>query len=399
MADPVAETPAENCITRHQPMIFDRGGSRRISQLLNVASVEYARERDQTTTAKVVLMGKSCEQQLDKLLEIAAHRHEMVMSRGDRRVWEGPIDDVNWYSNRVEILAYDVSAYPFNAPLTKDWPNEDGGGPRYMTERIQEIIEYEMTTNYVADVGTAGIPNNIVIPRWETIDPPANVVPFLDVRQSVGPQGILTRSDTMAFEMTVGEHIGNLAQGGLNFTTLGRRLIVWDSAFPLARTRIVTDADFYGELRVIAAGSEQANIGHISAQRDPGDDVTPSGAGVGNAGGPDPFYGVWTKLTTLASEEGKDAPSQMELNSQARRVIAGRTPVPMEIRTPDGGLRLSNDLTIDDLVPGVVMPVRATLNLFPVKQDQVIEKVKVSETSAGEVVSITLSPIGPLEAI
>lgn len=389
----------ENCITRHQPMIFDRGGSRRISQLLNVASVEYARERDQLTTAKVTLMGKSCEAQLSKLREIASHRHEIVMYRGNRRVWEGPIDDVNWYSNRVEILAYDVAAYPFNAPLTKDWPNEDGGGPRYMTERVEEILEYELTTNYVADMGIGGVPNLITIPRWETINPPANVLPYLDVRPSVGPQGILTRSDTMAFEMTIGEHLGNLAQGGLNFTTLGRRLIIWDSAQSLGRTRTVTDADFYGELRVIQAGSEHANIGHISAQRDPGDDVTPSGAGVGNAGGPDDFYGVWTRLTTLASEEGASTPSQMELNTQARRVIAGRSPVPMEIRCPDGGIRLSDDLTIDDLVPGTIMPVRATLNLIPVQQDQVIEKVKVTETSAGEVIAVTLSPVGKLEAV
>lgn len=399
MAEVQGEVAADKCVTKHVAMIYDRGGSRKLSQLINLAKVEWNRERDNVTLATITISAKNCVAQISTIRAIAAKRHELVLFEGDDRVWEGPIDDVNWYSNRIEIIAKDVAEYPFNAPLTKDWPNEDEGGPRYMTDRVEEIIEYEMTTNYQADVGIGGVPNVITIPRWETIDPPANVLPFLDVRASTGPQGILTRSSTAAFEMTLGEHLSNLAQGGLNYTALGRRLIVWDGATPLGRTRIVTDSDFYGELRVIQSGADAAMIGHISATRDPNSEETAGDGGVGNAGGPDPFYGVWTRLTTLASEEGAATPTQMELNTQARRIIAGRNPVPMEIRTPEGGgLRLSRDLGIQDLVPGVIMPVRATLNLLPVQQDQVIDKVNVKEDATGLFVSVVLSPVGHLEA-
>lgn len=391
---------SDECVTRHSVMIHDRGGIRKVDALTNIADVQYTRERDVMGTAKVIISARNCADQMEIINNIAARRHEMVIFRGKERVWEGPILEPNWYSNRVEIFANDVTDYLRGTPMTKDWPNSDEGGEPYMTERIREIIEYELTTPYDADIGTAGVPNIIEIPRWETIDPPANLLAYLDIRESIGPQGILTRSNVAAFEMMVGEHLQNLAEGGLDYTTVGRRILIWDSAQSIGRTRILTDADFYGELRVTAAGGEHASIAHISAQRDPEDEVSEPMNGVGSAGGADPFYGVWTRLSSLSSEEGSDTPTQMALNSQARRQLVGRNPVPMEIITPgDGSIRLSHDLRINELVPGVTMPVRATLNLRPVQQDMRLDKVTVKETAAGEVVSVSLSPSGILAGV
>lgn len=405
----------EECISLHRVMIHDRGGVRKIDALLDVGSVEYARERDQVTGATIVVAGRSCIGQSSFLLQIAAMRHEVVIYRGAERVWEGPILEVRWLRDRVEIVAHDVGEYVDWTPLTKDWPNEDGGGQRYMTERIREILAYELATPYEMEVTVSGVPNVVDVPRWENLGsapwdlatwgPPINVQPFMDIRASVGPQGILTRSSTLAFEMTVGEHLRNLAEGGLDFTVVGRRIIIWDSAVSIGQTRALTDADFYGELQVIASGTEHAAVAHISAQRDEavdGEDPDPEpvSPSVGNAGGPDPYYGVWTRLVSLSSEEGNDTPNQLELNSQARRQLVGRNPVPTEIVIPEGGgLRLSHDLRINELVPGVIMPVRATLNLRPVSQDQRLEKLTVKETPGLETVQVTLSPAGALEAV
>ena len=403
----------EECISLHRVMIHDRGGVRKIDQLLDVAEVEYTRERDEVTGARIVVAGRSCRGQRSFLQQIAAMRHELVIFRGAERVWEGPILEVRWFRDRVELIAHDVIEYVDWTPLSKDWPNEDGGGQRYMTERIRDILEYELTEPYVADVGSAGVVDLVTIPRWENFGsgawplevwgPPVGVLPYLDVRASTGPQGILTRSSTVAFEMMVGEHLRNLAEGGLDFTAVGRRIIIWDSAMSIGRTRQLTDADFYGELQVIASGTEHGAIAHISAQRDDEASVEDPGgesANVGNAGAPDPFYGVWTRLVSLASEEGNDTPTQMELNSQARRQLVGRNPVPTEIVIPQGGgLRLSHDLRINELVPGVIMPVRATLNLRPVAQDQRLDKVTVKEVPGTETVQVSLSPAGVLEAV
>lgn len=390
----------EECISRHSVMIHDRGGIRRIGALVDIAEVEWNRERDAISGAKVVVSGRACAEQAPFLNSIAPRRHEMVIYRGTERVWEGPILEASSYSDRIEVIANDVLEYPRHRPMSKDWPNLDGGGQRYMTERIRDVLTYELGTSYVVDVGQAGVPVLVTIPAWEQLSPPANVLPHLEVRASTGPQGILTRSSVAAFEMMVGEHLQNLAEGGLDFTTIGRKILIWDSAQSIGRTRTLTDADFYGELRVIAAGGEHASIAHISAQRDDEGGVVDDMSGVGSAGAVDPFYGVWTRLVSLSSEEGTDTPSQMELNSQARRQLVGRNPVPTEIIVPSGGgLRLSHDLRINELVPGTVMPVRATLNLRPVQQDQRLDKLTVRETPAGESVQVTLSPSGILAGV
>jgi len=391
----------DDCISGHSVMIHDRGGVRRVGALSDLTEVQWARERDVMSSAKVVISGRACADQESFINTIAPRRHEMVVFRGNQRVWEGPILEASWYSNRVEVIANDVTDYLRGTPLSKPWPGPDGGGQIYMTERIREILEYELTTDYEMVVSPSGVPVTVLVPRWENLDPPANVLPHLEVRASTGPAGILTRSSVEAFEMMAGEHLQNLAEGGLDYTTIGRKILIWDSAQSIGRTRVLSDSDFYGELRVIAAGGEHASIGHISAQRDEETEETPDpSSGIGNAGGADDFYGVWTRLVSLSSEEGTDTPTQLELNSQARRQILGRSPVPTEIVVPaDGGIRLSHDLRINELVPGAVLPVRATLNLRPVQQDQRLDRLVVRETPAGETVQVSLSSAGVLEVV
>lgn len=401
---------AEACISLHQVRIYDRGGKRKVADLIDIAEVTYSREEGRRTSARIVISGDACRRQIDVINRIAAHRHEVVIYRGSRRVWEGPLLEPRWYVGRVEIVALDVTAY-LDTPLSRDWPNEDGGGPRYMTERVEQILTHELSVPYEADVGIGGVVDMVTMPRWEnfgagawpyeTWGPPINVLPHLEVRPSLGPQGILTLSDTVAFQMHVSEHLQDLARGGLQYTAIGRKILVWDRAQSIGSTRPLTDADFYGEIAVIAAGGEHAVIAHVSAQRDEDDEEAPDDGGVGNAGAPDPFYGAWTRLVSLASEDGTSAPSQMELNSQARRQLVGRNPVPTQIIVPTGaGLRLSDDLTIDDLIPGVVMPVRAEMNLRPVSQKMRLERVTIRETAdEGESIQVELSPAGDLEAL
>lgn len=121
---------------------------------------------------------------------------------------------------------------------------------------------------------------------------------------------------------------------------------------------------------------------------------------VGSAGGPDDYYGVWTHITTSQNEEGTSDPSQDELNSQAARNLLGRNPVPVEIRVPTGGgIKPSFDLTVADLVPGVEVPVLATLNLRRVSQLQRIDRVTVTEDSQREEVGVKLVPYGDVTGV
>lgn len=404
----------EQCISIHTVMVHDRGGVQRVHQLVDVASLSYGRRLDGVSEATITLAGAACGEQAEKIRDIAAsvRRYEAVIFRGNTRVWEGPIVQAETGRASAIFIAHDVKAYLDGTPLSVDWPLETGRAPGDpegssvpMTARIETILEHELTVEYNARVGTGVAAQVITIPRWEQLDPPINVYPHLDIRHS---PTLYTRSNTVAFQMMAGEHLDALSDGNLNYTTVGRRLVIWDSAYAIGRTRTVTDADFYGDIRVIAAGSEHAAIGHVSTSRPDDESGEPLPApgpgvvyGVGNAGAPNDYYGVWTRLSSLEQEEGSgEDPTQDDLNSQAQRVVSGRTPVPVEIRVPDGaGLRLSHDLTIDHLVPGVIFPVLADLNIRKISQDQILSAMTVTETPAGETIQVSLISAGSVTAV
>jgi hypothetical protein len=164
---------------------------------------------------------------------------------------------------------------------------------------------------------------------------------------------------------------------------VGRAIHVWDVSRNLGKTRQLTEADFFSEVIVTAYGADMAAEVYV---------VGNNGA-YGHASAPSPYYGPWTMILTAYNEEGTIDPSQAELDSQASRNLNGRMPVPVEVRIPDNsGVRLSDTLTIYDMVPGVQIPLLATLNARKMSQLQKIDHVTVTETSDGETVQLTLTP-------
>lgn len=380
------------CVEHHSISIYDRGGSRLAHNLVDIATVEWERVRDAKSTAHFTISGRACEAQADVIREVAQSvgRYEAVVYRGTDRVWEGPIRSASTLRDRAAFLCTDVKEYLDHTSLTKFWPNPDGGGPPLMGDRLKQIITYELSTPYTMTTNQA----TVTVPRWENITPPINVLPHM----LIYPGTVLTRSVTEDFEMMLGEHIDNLVDGGMDYTVVGRRLVIWDSALSIGQTRRMTDADFLGDIEVIRRGSEHWSIAHLSATRDSGDGG--EARAVGHAGAPSDYYGVWENIVSMQSEESTAEPSQIELNGQAGRDIVHRTPAPLEVRVPEGvGIRLTEDLTINHLVPGVIVPVVTDKNIQRVTQPQRLDRVKVTESSSGELITITLSPFGDAEAV
>jgi hypothetical protein len=365
-----------NCIEGHTVYLYDRGGMTRVGQLLDVSQVRWTRDRDGVSEADVRIEGAACSAQAALLAGIEPKRSEIVIYRGQERVWEGPVWRVGWHADYVEINAHDVMAYVFGTPLSKDWDNryratyDDDGNvitvlsqPTEVTSRINNILQYEMQ-------------------RWETISPPANVLPYLQIHHF--PNEARTTAYTQPFEMTAGEHIQGLGRtGGIDWTVVGRSLHVWDVSRSLGKTRLLTEADFFSEVIITAYGADMAAEVYVIGKD----------GKYGHASAPSPYYGPWTMILTAYNEEGTDEPSQAELDSQASRNINGRQPVPVEVRVPDNsGIKLDETLTIHDLVPGVQVPLLATLNARQMSQLQKIDHVTVTENAKGETVQVTLTP-------
>lgn len=366
------------CIDKHTAVIFDRGGKKRVGPLLDLSALQWARGRDEVTEATIRIEGDACQEQAEFISSLRTHRHELVIYRGRDRVWEGPLHRISSHATYTEIVAHDVAEYLFHTPLTQVYDNSYNGpwGPVEVTSRIGFIIDYELTHGRTQ--------NGQSVPAWESLDPPINVNPYVVIHH--WPNEARTSAVTVPYEMTVGEHLQNMArQSGIDYTVLGRAIHIWDVSRSLGRIQQLTEYDFLSEVIVTEYGADHSQASYVIGS----DGVYGSALNLNNLA----YYGPWTDITTAYNEEGTDAPSQDELDSQAERNNSNRSPVPMEVRIPDNsGLILSDTLTINDLVPGVVVPLRAKLNARQMSQMQKIDHVIVSETAEGETVQLTLTP-------
>lgn len=376
---------AQRCVTSHTAYITDRGGRQRVFQPVQLSQVKWGRKLSNASSASITVSGAACRRQMPKLMDVTPRRHELVIYRGGERVWEGPIVDVRNKHNEVTIAAQDVVEYLAGTTLSKYWPNSEDGGTDNALERVRQIITHELTEPYTAKVGGAAGALQ-TFQRWEQLTPPANVLPYLEVRTGE----LLTNTITLPFEMTVAEHLLNLSKVGLSFTTIGRKLLVWDSSQSIGQIRRLSDADFNGDLDIYMTGTGFAAVQHVVGQvsqyADPAD-----ADNVGTAGAVDPYYGAWTSLETHQEEGDQDVDLEDALSSQAERLYAARKILPTEITMPSGAsLRLDESLTIDRLVPGVDVPVIATINGRNVSRVQRFQELTVTETAAGESVGGTI---------
>lgn len=365
----------------HEAFIYDRGGMNRIAKLRNIASVEWNRDRDATSEALVRVEGAACQEIRDTVLAKAAtKRHELVIFRRGERVWEGPLTRIGDTGGSITFAAKDVTLYLFGRILSKSWDNR-GTQVSTVTQRFRDILNYELTTSYTARRIGGG---TMVIPAWESLSPPANILPHLRVHSF--PNEARTTAYTQPRETTIGAHLAAYARsGGIDFTAVGRAIHIWDTSRSLGRTRKLTESDFFGHIITTEYGMDHTQIANVSSMNDT----------FGEAANPEnmDFYGPWTTLYTQYNEDGTDIPSQVELDSQATRNTSGRSPAPREVRVPDNSsIRLSETLRITDLVAGVQVPLQATLNARAFSQLQKLDHVKVVEDASGERVQVTLSP-------
>ena len=342
-------------IGKHTAWIMDRGGRRRIGQLQDMNMVRWNRVRDDISEATIQLTAKSTSAQAKLLNQIEPGRHELCLYRNNVRVWEGPITLPTFTSRGMEIHAKDVLYYAYrtamHAGYSSAYPNIE-----YVTSRIKRIMVAELA-------------------RKEALG--YNILDYL-VEHHL-PTDAKTSRVTLPMEMTVFEHLdGMAADAGMDYTVVGRAIHLWDVSAPvMGQTRTVTESDFLSDVIVSLYGSELATRAIVTD-------------GQGNwaaAGGDDPFYGEWEVLHTAYDE------TEGEMHSQAQRNMSGRNPTPLQVRVPDNSsLNPNGVLSVDDLVPGVYIPVLANINIRKVSQTQKLDTVKFEQTPDGETISVTMSP-------
>lgn len=365
---------AFSCKT-NRVFLYDRGGMKLLTPLdQNVTSVKWGRLRDDSSEAvvKIATRGIDC----DPTIGLArAGRTELVIMRGDERVWEGPVTHIQYTRDEVQITAHDVAYYLRWMIMTKAY-NDSYPNNTTVLRRVERILANEM-------------------PRFEAQVPPLNIQPHLQFHHNTGDAG--TSSNTKQYAMGVYEHVDTLAaRSGLDYTALGRAIHFWDTHQPaMGQTPPVYDDDFMSGVVITEYGADLLTISAIT-----------DGKGrYAEVGGPDDYYGRVESVDTAYDEDTgndwddpnqetkPDEPSVEDMKSQAQRVLAGHNPTPLVVRVPDNSmLNPKATLTISQLVPGVWIPLSAELPGRRLAQMQKLDSMTVEETEAGESISVVMSP-------
>lgn len=363
---------------KHQVFLYDRGGENRLGRLLGTTTVRWERQRDAISESTVILDPAQCRESALNALQRGIGRYEIVIFRNGVRVWEGPITRVTWKSSSIEVTAHDICHYLSRTAMRNAYDNRysaENSRVAPVVTRMQVILAHELA-------------------RKEALYPPINVLPYLDTR--VTDVTAMTSRFTPPYFSSVWEEMDHMgAKNGLDYTVVGRRLLLNGVQDLIGRTPMLTDNDFLSDLIVTSYGMELATISAVT-------DGEGRWAAVGDV---DDFYGEVELIHTMYGEgvdfADPDNPTAEELDalaaelrSQAQRNLAGRYPIPTVVRVPDGtALNPNAPVPIELLVPGVRVPIRTTRLSITLQQEQKLDYVKVQETKAGETVTVKLSPV------
>jgi hypothetical protein len=359
---------------KHTAVIYRRGGKRRVGVLSGITYLDWSRVRDDISTAKVVIKDWDidCGNLLAKLQTWA---YELVIYRSNGysvdRVWEGPITLLTYEADAVTIQAKDVMAYAYRRIIKQKMSDSDGGDT--VTSRAARVLQNTLGPD----------------------DP--NVLAYLQV---------LTREDdareyrtTPAYSRTAFEEVDDMAaNAGLDYCTTGRAILLWGTKHRIGTLPEFRDKDLGSPPIVSEYGMSASNVYAVS-----------DGNGLyGEAtrlpvSGNDTDYGLVEMLSSTWASDTEDdsgtytaqgqATVKQSFEDAAERSIAYRWPPPVVVRVPDNtSLNPSTVISIQQLVPGVVIPLRSTGTLRTVIADQKLDSVKVVESSESETITITLSP-------
>ena len=364
---------------RHRVMVMDRGAKNRIGQLSQVVSVKWGRVRDDFSEASVVIIDpdKKCT---DLLNVLSPNRHELVIFRGKDRVWEGPITRIGRQGGTIELAARDVIHYLYRTVCHNEWDSS----ARWIPDSKDPHRVFQDNTEPVVDRAYNMIYAELA--RKEALDPPVNVREYVTkVRAADIDDERKANRRTLAYAVSVYDDMESLAQyGGLDYTTVGRRIILNDVRVELSIGPTITNADLIGSsISVTSYGMDSITRAFTS-----GDNGM-----YGVSGGIDPYYGEWESIESMMDEDSTEAPTQNSLNNAANYNMQGKLPVPTLVHVPDNSrLNPNSVISLQDLVPGVIFPVRAELPSITITQYEKLNQVSVSEDSGGEAITITLGP-------
>lgn len=339
----------------YDAVIYDRGGSNGIGAVTQVSSLRWTRVRDDISEATVVVTrpGPAC---CDLLSEVRAVRHELVLFRNGKRVWEGPITYLRFAGQTIEIKARDVMWFTSHRALERNLDYSVASAPAL------DVVELLLEDVFTSTVGGE-----------------MNVLPYLT--KIVSAADVNTRMLRAAYTATVWDVIDGMAEDfGVDYTTVGRRIFFHDTHTAISETQILTDDHFDADIALIEYGSNLVTRRFRA---------TADGA-VRQSDAPLEwleYYGRVDEVQQPNDEQVQDVSSMPTVE-----VLEIGYPAPMVLQVPENaGLSPLAPVTIEQLVPGIHVPVKSSQSCREFAQWTKLDSVTGVWTTEGEVVTVSLS--------
>ncbi|MEZ7005818.1 hypothetical protein [Streptomyces sp. AD55] len=314
--------------------IIDRDGAT-VAAAQTLTEVEWTRSLDAVSTGRAVIRpdGDCCA----RIGQVRSWRHRLVIYRDSRYVWDGPITEIDWSQESVEIHARDVLAWLDNRVPHSSMRFEDSD--------LMQIGAWLIADGYAPD-------------------DPGHVVEVL------GKAGVRGAREYFKNVGQTGDHLRELAEAGIDFTAIGQKILLLPETYLHSVGRL-SDVDLPDGLVVSENGS-----GLVTRWIVAGDEE--SGA-LGIAGGRHDYYGLHERYV-----EAPEIPDSASALESARARLRASSEVPVFVDTQE--VTVSPDAAIDvpSLVPGHALDVTSASTCRQVSQRLKIVGLKVTESGGDD---------------
>lgn len=339
---------------RHTVVVNGKGGYPRVGTLDGISQLAWSRVLDDTSTASVsIQVGGNASQACCNLLSsLEPWCHELQFFRDGQPVWEGPVQSVAESApETVTVGARDVTSW--------------------LDVRIIHAYHDFTYGEDLALIAQALIEDGLL-----PDDP--NILPWLAVTLA-GQTGEREYQDPLDEVQYVGDAVRELARTGLDFTVLGRRIILAGEQIPAAPVGVLTDDHILGPYSSTKEGRYTATKWYVS-----GDGFIVAEGGTSGS------YGLIERIASEGAILDEDSASANALSR-----LQATNPTPRIVDLSQGAhLAAHTPIPIDRLVPGALVGVALSGVCAPVSARLRLTSVSVSESQEDEAVVITLGPVG-----
>jgi len=349
-------------LLNYEILVNDRCGAPRVSRVTDfVERIEFTRVLDGPGAATITL-GTGC---CDELRKIASLRHTLMIVRDGVAQWDGVIlvkEDggtrrtesgrATTSERRVGIDVATLYAFTYET-----WLDVRAVRTAYKYDSIDPIV-------YLEEIIRAGL---------EPDDP--CLLEYLDFRPGVEPTEIAIEP----YESSVGDELREWGKEGVDYTSIGRRLVVFPADTTLGAVGPFRDEHFLTVPRILEQGGDFTSRAIVKAN-----------GHVRSAGSIDPYYGLVERI----SENDRATTSTGAFNSAKARLggLGGRVPIYIVLDS-DTYLAPETPVELEELWPGIKVDIQLLERCTEIYQSFKLAGTRVVVDNEGEKVALTLIPL------